>query len=77
MNVTRDCVADENCIVPNLVFPTGVHDLRSISTRFKYEVQHCQYVFASPIVFVLPLITNSIDPATGQQKTIDIDDERK
>jgi hypothetical protein len=30
-NVTRDCVAYENCIVPNLVFPTGVHDLRSIS----------------------------------------------
>lgn len=28
VNVTRDCVAFENCIVPNLVFPTGVHDLR-------------------------------------------------
>jgi hypothetical protein len=29
--VTRDCVAYENCIVPNLDFPTGVYDLRSVS----------------------------------------------
>ena len=31
LNVTRDFVAYENCIVPNLVFYTGGHDLRSIS----------------------------------------------
>jgi hypothetical protein len=24
VNVTRDCMAYKNCIVPNLVFPTGV-----------------------------------------------------
>ena len=38
--VTRDCVAYENCIVPNLVFLTGVHDLRSISlnSRMKFNI---------------------------------------
>jgi hypothetical protein len=57
VNVTRDCVAYQNCIVPNLVFPTVVRDPRSLHfNQFKYEVQHCQYVFTSFIVFVIPLI---------------------
>jgi len=54
VNVTRDGVAYENCIVPNLVFPTGVHNLRSISlnSSMKFNIASTPSYFPLSLSFL-------------------------